>query len=569
MVEQCTAGCAANGSIPGLTYRSQSNDLFISGLNLNSIINWRANLSYVTGAHSFKAGYASNRLGDLRLANRAPNSLDYRVNNGVPNQFTMWINNFQNDLYMRDDGFFAQEQWTHKRLTLQGAVRFDRAVSWAPDQQEGPVRFLPQPISFPETPIVDSYKDVTPRVAAAYDLFGNGKTAIKTTFGKYLEAAFTGRAYASGNPTSRIIQSVNRAWTDANNNWTADCDLLNGNAQDLRTSGGDFCGAFSNRNFGTTTFSNTIDPSILKGWGVRPSDWNFGASIQHEVLPRMSVELGYFWRSFHGFLVTDNLATSPADFGRFSVVAPLDPRLPDGGGYTVSDLYNVNPSLFGITNNYVTFSDRVGNQYATFNGLDITLNARPTRNLTIQGGFNGGRTISDNCEIRAKLPEIAPLNPYCHVETGYLPHHKWFGSYVLPKVDVQVGLTFTSKPGLQVSFAGTPTAGGHLSANYTVANAVVAPSLGRNLAGNAANVTVNLIEPGTMYGDRINELDLRVAKILRFGRWRANISADVYNLLNSAPILSYNEAFIPNGAWLLPTSVMTARFAKLNVQFDF
>src|SRR5262249_36583731 len=157
-------------------------------------------------------------------------------------------------------------------------------------------------------------------------------------------------------------------------------------------------------------------------------------------------------------------------------------------------------------------------------------------------------------EIRAKLPEIAPLNPYCHVESGYLPHYKFFGSYMLPRVDVLVGLTFTSKPGLQVSFAGTPTGGGQLSANYTVANAVVAQSLGRNLAGNAANVTVNLIEPGSLYGDRINELDLRLAKALRFGKWRANLSADVYNLLNAAPILSYNEAFIQNGSWLLPTS---------------
>src|SRR5262249_26960834 len=107
------------------------------------------------------------------------------------------------------------------------------------------------------------------------------------------------------------------------------------------------------------------------------------------------------------------------------------------------------------------------------------------------------------------------------------------------------------------------------SANYTVSNQVVSQSLGRSLSGNAANVTVNLIEPGSLYGDRINELDLRVAKILKFGRWRANISADVYNLLNVAPILSYNEAFIPGGAWLLPTSVMTARFAKFNIQLDF
>ena len=569
MTEQCTAGCANNGNIPGLIYRSQSNDLFVSGQNLNFILNWRFNVSYVTGSHSFKAGYASNLLGDLRRSNMAPNNLDYRVNNGVPNQITMYINRFQQDLWMRDDGYFAQENWTHKRLTLQGAVRVDHALSWAPPQQEGPARFLPTPITFPRTPIVDAYNDITPRVAAAYDLFGNGKTALKTTFGKYLEAAFTGRAYASANPTSRIIGNVTRAWTDANGNWSADCNLLDPNAQDLRTSGGDFCGAFANRNFGTTTFSNTIDPNILHGWAVRPSDWNLGVSVQHEVLPRTSLEVGYFWRWFRGFLVTDNLATAPGDFDKFSVVAPADPRLPNGGGYTVSDLYNVTPSLFGITNNFVSFSDTYGEQYAKFNGLDINLNARPFNGLTIQGGFNGGRSVSDNCEIRAKLPETAPLNPYCHVESGYLPHYKFLASYMLPKVDVQVGLTFTSKPGLQVSFAGTPTGGGQLSANYTVANAVVAQSLGRSLAGNTSNVTVNLIEPGSLYGDRINEFDLRVAKLFRIGGWRANISADVYNLLNSAPILSYNEAFIQNGAWLLPTSVMTARFAKVNVQFDF
>jgi hypothetical protein len=570
MIEQCTAGCPNNGNIPGLIYRSQSDDLFVSGQNLNYIVNWRFNVSYVTGAHSFKAGYASNLLADLRSANKAPNNLDFRVNNGVPNQITMYINNFQNDLWMRDDGYFAQEQWTHKRLTLQGAVRLDHALSWAPPQQEGPTRFLPTPISFPRTPVVDAYNDLTPRAAAAYDLFGNGKTAVKATFGKYLEAAFTGRNYASGNPTSRIVQNVARSWTDANGDFVPDCNLLNPSAQDLRASGGDFCGAFANQNFGTSTFSNTIDPSILTGWGVRPSDWNLGLSVQHEVLPRTSLEVGYYWRWFQGFLVTDNLATAATDFDKFSVTAPSDPRLPNGGGYTVSNLYNVTPSLFGVTNNYVTYSDRYGNQYANFKGLDINLNARPLSGLVIQGGFNGGRTVSDNCEIRAKLPEINPLNPYCHVETGYLPHYKLFGSYMIPNVDVQVGVTFTSKPGLQVSFAGTPTAGGgNLSANYTVSNAVVSQSLGRSLAGNAANATINLITPGSLYGDRINEVDLRLAKLVKFGRWRANVSADIYNLLNVAPILSYNEAFIPGGSWLLPTSVMTARFAKINVQFDF
>ena len=133
----------------------------------------------------------------------------------------------------------------------------------------------------------------------------------------------------------------------------------------------------------------------------------------------------------------------------------------------------------------------------------------------------------------------------------------------------QTSVTFTSKPGIQVSQFGTPAGGGALAANYTVANAVVAPSLGRNLSGNAPNVTVNLIEPHTLLGDRVNEMDIRVGKILRFGGSRVNVGLDVYNLLNSAAVLSYNQAFIPNGRWLTPTSVMTARFAKVSAQIDF
>jgi hypothetical protein len=155
------------------------------------------------------------------------------------------------------------------------------------------------------------------------------------------------------------------------------------------------------------------------------------------------------------------------------------------------------------------------------------------------------------------------------VVTGYLPHYKALASYVVPRVDVQIGLTLISKPGLQVSGAGTPTNGGHLSANYTVPSAVIAASLGRPLAGNAANATINLVEPGLLYGERLNEFNIRIGKVLRYGRTRANVGVDVFNVLNSAAGLSYNQAFIPGGAWLTPTSVMTARFAKLSAQIDF
>ena len=90
-------------------------------------------------------------------------------------------------------------------------------------------------------------------------------------------------------------------------------------------------------------FSNTYDPAILEGWGIRPWDWGFGASVQQEVLPRVSVEVGYYRRWWGNFTVTDNRAVAPSDYSPFSITAPLDPRLPDGGGYVISGLYDIAP----------------------------------------------------------------------------------------------------------------------------------------------------------------------------------------------------------------------------------
>ena len=108
-----------------------------------------------------------------------------------------------------------------------------------------------------------------------------------------------------------------------------------------------------------------------------------------------------------------------------------------------------------------------------------------------------------------------------------------------------------------------------LAANYVVPNSAVAPELGRSLSGSAPNVTVNLVAPGTMYGDRINELDVRIGKVLRHGRSRTSIAVDVYNALNSSAVLAYNSAFVPNGTWLQPLTILTPRFLKITAEFDF
>ena len=573
VVEQCASGCAANGNIPGMNYRSQD-----FGDNFSGSYNWRASAAYVTGAHSMKVGYQGSYLTSDRNWQTNNENLTYRLNNGVPNQLTQSISPWTDHSRAGWHALFIQEQWTHRRLTLQGALRFDRASSWFPEQSAGPSRFMPNAITFPETKGVDSYKDITPRMGVAYDVFGNGKTALKVNLGKYLEGVGVQLNYINTNPILRMPRStsqfgtagVTRTWIDANSNFQPDCDLMTPLANDRRSGGGDFCGQMSNVNFGQPVLSDNYDPDLLAGWGVRASDWSLGVSVQQQILTRMSIEVAYHRRWFSGFTLNDNLLTASSDYTPYSITAPVDPRLPDGGGYVVSGLYDVIPSLAGQINNLVIDSQSYGKWYQYFNGVDVTLNARTAWGLTVQGGMSTGQNVADNCAVRDNLPElnvgigaglvgstVSPTSPYCHVGYGVLTQFRGLGTYIVPKIDLQVSGVFQSKPGAM------------LSANYAVPAAVVAQSLGRLPSGNVTNVTINLVEPGSMYGDRLNQLDFRLAKILRFGSTRTTVGADIYNVLNSSAILTYNNVFVPGGPWLLPNSVLTGRLARITAEFTF
>jgi hypothetical protein len=579
VAEQCANGCAANGNIPGLVYRSQD----YSDAHTGSYL-WRATATYIMGAHTFKGGFQHTFMTDDRTWLTNAQNLTYRLNDGVPNQLTQSISPWVNNARAAWQGLFVQDQWTRNRLTLQGAARFDRAWSWFPAQQEGPSRFLPTAIVLPETRGVDSYKDVTLRMGAAYDLAGNGTTAVKMSLGKYLEGAGVSGTYANANPTLRMPQTtsvfgtagVTRAWTDANQNFVPDCDLMNPAAQDLRTAGGDLCGVISNTSFGQNVLTNSFDPDLLEGWGVRPSDWHLGVSLEQQIGSRSSFAVTYTRRWYDGFSVVDNRVLQPSDLTPFSILAPVDPRLPAGGGYVVSGLYDVVPEKSGAVDNLVIDSSSYGRWYQYFNALDVTFRMRSLKGMTIAAGTSTGQTVADNCGVRASLPELAttttgtsafgpglatsavtPVSPYCHVAFGILTQLRGFSSYAIPKIDVQLAATFQSKPG--------PI----LAANYAAPNAVVAPSLGRDLSGNAANVTVNLVEPGTMYGDRINELDVRVSKSLRYRRLRTLVALDMYNAVNSSVVLSYNPAFVPGGTWLQPLTIMSPRLIKITAEVDF
>ena len=542
------------GLIPGLTYRSENP--FNDWIGAHT---WRASASYVTGAHSMKFGYQGAFHVDDRTNFYNSHRLEYRLRNGVPNRLTMRAGTLDTKSRTQYAAFYAQEQWTRGRLTLQGAVRYDRSWSYFPEQRNGPDRFIPE-IVFPRTEGVNSYNDITPRFGMAYDLFGDGRTALKLNVGKYLEAASNGNGnYSLNNPTSRLVTSTNRSWNDGDGDFVADCNLLNPDRNGE-------CGPMSNRNFGKEVFSTTLDPAILSGWGVRPWDWQFGASVQHEILPRTSLEIGYHHRWFGNFFVTDNRAVGPQDFDPFSITAPLDPRLPDGGGYVIDDLYDIKPAKFGEVDNFRTKASNFGDMSQYWHGVEVTVNTRLVNGLTLQGGTTTGRGVRDRCDVTPKIDNPSRRN--CNVTEPFMTQFKGLIAYTIPTIDVQVSSAIQLKPGVgNIGGQTLGTNGDWLEANWVVPNAIVAQSLGRDLASGGAVTTINLLDEAEKYGERINQIDFRVAKILRFGGRRAQLAVDFYNVLNSDVALTYNQTF--GSRWLTPRSIMLARVARITAQFDF
>jgi len=565
------------GIVPGLIYRQPT----VYNFNWTGQQNWRASVSYVTGTHSFKFGYQGMHDHPTTNNQTYTGFSSFRLSNGVPNQISLSLG-VAYGVLMQPTSFYAQDQWTHNRLTLQGGVRYDHinTTFTGGDRADAPSILPPTLLtsgSVITSPIVIngpgfSYDDITGRYAATYDVFGNGKTALKVAIGKYVAAA-TGSTPL--NPISRAATSATRSWTD-NGDFVPQCNFANPNANGE-------CGPSSNPAFGTSALNATFNQDFFNGWGHRPYEWDISTSVQQQLMRSVAVNIGYFRRWFGNFSVTNNLAVSAADFNSFSVTAPVDSRLPGGGGYLVSGLYNVTPAKFSAINNYITSSDDLGYMMMHWNGVDVTFNGR-WRSVTWQGGTSTGRTSWDSCAVRAAFPgftttgnvtagvagsdvgSVSPTIPYCSGTQNWLTQVKGLASYVIPRIDVNVAATFQSLPNLALS-AGLGVGYPGLAATWNVTPTQT--TLGRTFAGNQANLGVNLIEPGTFYGDRTNQLDLRFAKLLHFGRTKTQVGVDIYNVTNSSAVQTYNQTYIPNGAWLAPTSILQARFAKISAQFDF
>ncbi len=581
------------GFEPAIGVLNQDNNLqyrgggVASGTYLsNDVPNWatRAALSYVTGSHSTKVGM-NNIWGTQRNLTYTPTSpLFYRAGTvaGVyaPNQVTEFATPYEalsdQDL---DLGLYAQDRWTVGRFSVTAGVRFDWYKSSFPEQTAGPALLAPdRNITFAARPNLD-YKDITPRLGVVWDALGNGKTAVRASANKYLNGQSLQGLGTAPNPILSLVNSASRAWTDNDRDWVVDCDLTSVAAQSPATTGSvDTCGLMT-ANFGKSVPGATYDPELLTGFGNRLYNWEFSVGVQQELMPRVSVDVGYYRRIFGNFQAADNRNLAPEDFTPYSIVVPGNTvggiPLPNVG-QTITGLYNITPAAatraFDL---YNTLSSRYGKQIEHWDGADINFTARLSA-LTLAGGLSTGRAILDNCEIVAKLPEIfaaqlsaagttaaslsstvRPLG-YCHEEEPFLTDVRAQAIYRIPKIDIQLAGSYQNVPGPNVP------------ANFVASNAFIQPSLGRPLAAGAPNQTINLLTPNAVYGERVSQIDLRISKIFRMGARRLSTGIDIYNLTNADTILAQNSTYTTNTTiWQRPQQIVMARFFKLSATFDF
>jgi len=572
-----------------LTYGSAAQ--FNNSWNTN--FHYRAAVSYITGSHSLKVGF-NNAWGHHENTTYTDPTTPYSENfaNGVPSQLVYRITprtvqvNVDLDL-----GLYAQDKWTFDRLTLFGGVRYDHFKNSFPAQSIAPTALAPRlNVSYPEINNLN-WSDVTPKLGATYDLFGNGKTAVKVTLNKYLEGlGTTGSLSDPPNPINRlagILSNSTRSWNDVNTfpagdprngNFKPDCDLLNYAANGE-------CGPLTNAaTFGTFTPGLTYDSDLLNGWGRRGMNWEFTAGVQQELTPRWSMEAQFARRWYGNFTVQDDLAVGPNDYSRFTLTTPLDSRLPGGGGQTLTALDLTAAGSATAQNILVTRAQNYGNQSEVFNGVNLSVRGRLKNSLLVQGGIGTGRVVTDDCDIVAALPETLhqflgadtrsfvfaarPLEQ-CHRNNGFRTSVQGLASYTIPKIDVLLSGTLQNTPGVNVVGNANVCSGA-----ASPACSITTTALGRGFSGAPFRV-FSVVNPGDLYVERMNQVDFRVAKIFRYRTTRSSINFDFYNVLNGASALTENQTYSATVAgpnvpgWRTPTSILLARLFKISAQFDF
>jgi len=500
-----------------------------------------ANMSYVTGSHAVKTGVSleSGYQRQVQTNNGDMSVLTY-LNNaaGVPTPSSVSIRNtplVRYDNMNASLGIFGQDKWSVGQLTLTYGGRYDYLNASVPDQTNSGGRFVPARQS---TAIgcLPCWSDWAIRAGGAYDLFGNGRTALKASVGKFVASMAAGIAAAT-NPMQ--LQTDSRAWSDLDGNGSA-LDAL-GQPQTAEI------GPSRNANFGVPRGATRFDPDT-----PRPTNWEENFAVVHELMTGVSVTGSYYHRTFYDMSLTRNLAVDPtADWVPFTITAPSNPNLPNGGGEVITQ-YNLVSSKLGAVDNVSTFSTVNSRIY---NGFEVSVSARIPGGGFAFGSITSERTEFNNCDGPVTTTQVAggsdPNNlRFCHQVPPFRGLYKASASYPLP-LDLKLSGTYQLRPGNPIG------------SNYTYNSA----SAGIALTG-GGNRTVVLVDPTTVFYDYIKQTDLRVARTFKFGgNKRLQAFMEVFNLPNYSTVLTVNETVGPQ--WLQPQIIDQPRHFQFGAQFDF
>ena len=279
----------------------------VYGANANFQFNTRVAASYVTGSHAAKFGITYMHSSSHVTQSVVNDGVTYQmlgaigangVITGTPNRVTVYATPLTLDAVMKANmGLFAQDQWTIRRLTLNLGVRFDYFNAYVPAQHisQGP-NVPTRSVDFAQVDDVPNWKNTSPRLGASYDLFGTGKTAVKVSLGRYMEAPNLTTITRVMDPAAAIVNSATRTWGDANRDFVPQTSEL---------------GPVTLVNFGTSVITQAYADDVRT---TRGYNWEGSASIQHELMKNVSMNVAYYRRWFGNLTVTQNTRVTNADF---------------------------------------------------------------------------------------------------------------------------------------------------------------------------------------------------------------------------------------------------------------
>jgi len=497
-----------------------------------------SSMQYVTGSHAVKAGVQWH-IGQTWNTADANADLVQRTRDGVPDSVIVY--NTPTRLYNlmgADLGFYLQDSWTLKRLTVNPGIRFEYFNASAQAKAVEAGRFVPAR-SFPEIPDTPNWNNVAPRFGAVYNLTGDAKTALKGSVNKYnrnFTTDFTNRY----NPL--VLQSDTRNWSD--------CDFLPGTST---------CSSLvlpTNRD--GIAQNNEIGPSNNLRFGLtparhpdagikRPYDIEYSLGVVRELIRGVSVTGAWYRRDTYNIERQVNTLVTVADYATFTTPSPLN-------GEPVL-IYNLNRAKQGQVDYLDTTGTDRSKARINYNGLELSFTARLPGGGSAFGGWSADRNVIVSCEGLPAAPTGSstwdPNNfRYCdQSELGIPFRHdfKFAGSYPLVW-GVQLGAMLQS-------YAGNP-----LMVNWAVPVSAFP-------GGRTQSVTVNLVPPGSKYLDRWSQLDLSFRKVFKVGKYRFDGAMDMFNALNSNVVLAENQNF---GSTLgQPQAVLQGRLLRVSTQIKF